>query len=187
MARSRTTKTSTTKTQAKSARERAEIPATERVTSARVPGGGAGEQASASSSSKAHPARGGRGSAKPGASAPSKLASRLPSIAHDVAPPADEATGSKQARVIALLRRGDGATTAELMAATGWLAHSVRGVISGVLKRKLGLAVQSQVEPDRGRVYRIGRDAAAAPIASARRPPHAREPRAIAAAPGDAG
>ena len=61
---------------------------------------------------------------------------------------------SKQAQVIALLSRANGATVAEMAAATGWQHHSVRGVISGSLKKRLGLTITSTKE-DRGRVYRI--------------------------------
>jgi hypothetical protein len=42
------------------------------------------------------------------------------------------------------------------MEATGWQAHSVRGAISGALKKKLKLKVASEVVEGRGRVYRIG-------------------------------
>jgi hypothetical protein len=62
--------------------------------------------------------------------------------------------GSKQATVIALLRRPEGVTVAEIVAATGWQPHTVRGLFSGTLKRKLGLGLGSAQE-DRGRVYRI--------------------------------
>ena len=61
---------------------------------------------------------------------------------------------SKQAAVIALLRRPEGATVDEVRAATGWQPHTVRGVFSGALKKKLGLAVVASKE-ERGRVYRI--------------------------------
>ena len=63
--------------------------------------------------------------------------------------------GTKIARLIALLRRKDGATIADLTEATGWQAHSVRGALSGTLKKKLGLAVASDKVDGRGRVYRI--------------------------------
>lgn len=63
---------------------------------------------------------------------------------------------SKLGRTIALLLRAKGATIDELMAETGWQAHSVRGVISGSLKKKQGLAITSVSEEGRGRVYRIG-------------------------------
>ena len=61
---------------------------------------------------------------------------------------------SKQAQVIALLSRANGATVDEMAAAIGWQRHSVRGVISGALKKRLGLTITSTKE-DRGRVYRI--------------------------------
>ncbi len=48
-----------------------------------------------------------------------------------------------------------GATIEEIVEATGWQAHSVRGAISGALKKKLGLAVTSEKVQARGRVYRI--------------------------------
>ena len=61
---------------------------------------------------------------------------------------------SKQAEVIGLLRRPEGVTVDEVRAATGWQPHTVRGVFSGALKKKLGLAVVASKE-ERGRVYRI--------------------------------
>jgi hypothetical protein len=64
-------------------------------------------------------------------------------------------TGSKQALLIGLLSRSKGATIAEAQQATGWQPHSVRGAISGNLKKKLGLAVTSEMVGRRGRVYRI--------------------------------
>lgn len=62
---------------------------------------------------------------------------------------------TKLGAMIAALRRPDGATIAELIEATGWQAHSVRGAISGNLKKKLKLEVVSEVVDGRGRVYRI--------------------------------
>ena len=62
--------------------------------------------------------------------------------------------GSKQALVIDLLRRDGGATIGELAHATGWQPHSVRGAISGTIKKKLGLLVNSE-KSSRGRIYRI--------------------------------
>lgn len=52
--------------------------------------------------------------------------------------------GSKKAEILALLRREGGATLQELMAATDWQAHSVRGFLSGTLRKKMGLTVESQ-------------------------------------------
>ena len=66
--------------------------------------------------------------------------------------------GTKQAMLIALLQAPDGATMGEIVVATGWLAHTARGAMSGALGKKLGLVVTSAKEEDRGRVYRIGRN-----------------------------
>jgi hypothetical protein len=63
-------------------------------------------------------------------------------------------TESKQARVVALLQRPGGATMDDLTAATGWQRHSVRGVLSGVIRKKLGMAVTSAREGEQ-RVYRV--------------------------------
>ena len=63
--------------------------------------------------------------------------------------------GTKQAQLIAMLRTSEGATIAEIVAATGWQPHTVRGAIAGALKKKLGLEVTSEKVEERGRVYRI--------------------------------
>jgi hypothetical protein len=57
--------------------------------------------------------------------------------------------GSKTALVITLLKKSNGASLAELMKATGWQAHSVRGFLSGTLRKKMGLKVQSAKRGDR--------------------------------------
>lgn len=62
---------------------------------------------------------------------------------------------TKQGLLIALLSRPEGASIAEAAKAIGWQPHSVRGAISGSLKKKLGFAIVSEVEDGRGRVYRI--------------------------------
>ena len=62
---------------------------------------------------------------------------------------------SKQAQLIAMLRRAKGATIAEIVEAFDWQPHTVRGVIAGALKKKLGLEVVSEKSERRGRVYRI--------------------------------
>ena len=67
---------------------------------------------------------------------------------------------SKQAAVIAMLQRPEGATVEEVASATGWQRHTVRGLFSGTLKKKLGLALASAKE-ERGRVYRIAEQASA--------------------------
>jgi len=63
--------------------------------------------------------------------------------------------GTKLSAMIAALCKPEGATIPELMQATGWQAHSVRGAMSGNLKKKLNLKVVSDVIENRGRVYRI--------------------------------
>ena len=70
------------------------------------------------------------------------------------APEPDVKGRSKQDAVIAMLRRPEGATVDEVASATGWQRHTVRGVFSGTLKKRLGLSVASAKEA-RGRVYRI--------------------------------
>ena len=54
-----------------------------------------------------------------------------------------------------LIKRSKGATLAELQKATGWQAHSVRGAISGTLRKKLGLSVIFKETEKRGRFYII--------------------------------
>jgi hypothetical protein len=63
--------------------------------------------------------------------------------------------GTKQATLIAMLRTPDGATIEEIIVATGWQSHTVRGAISGALKKKLGLEVTSEKSENRGRVYKL--------------------------------
>jgi hypothetical protein len=75
-------------------------------------------------------------------------------------PASDAKRPSKQDAVIAMLRRPEGATVDEVARATGWQRHTVRGVFSGTLKKKLGLSVASAKE-ERGRVYRIAEPASA--------------------------
>lgn len=63
--------------------------------------------------------------------------------------------GTKQALLIEMLQAPEGATMEEIVAATGWQAHTVRGAMSGVLGKKLGLVVTSAKDEIRGRVYRL--------------------------------
>jgi hypothetical protein len=65
--------------------------------------------------------------------------------------------GTKQAMLILLLQRAEGAAMEEIIAATAWQAHSARGAMSGTLGKRLGLAVVSAKEAARGRVCRINR------------------------------
>jgi hypothetical protein len=69
--------------------------------------------------------------------------------------PVNIRAGTKQAAIIALLQRPDGASIGEIVEATGWAVHSIRGLISGGLKKKLGLPIASDRDATRGRVYRF--------------------------------
>jgi hypothetical protein len=69
--------------------------------------------------------------------------------------PAAAQSGGKGLAILTLLRREQGATIEELMAATGWQAHSVRGFLSGNVKKKLGLTVLSEKAEDGIRRYRV--------------------------------
>jgi hypothetical protein len=63
--------------------------------------------------------------------------------------------GTKLSALIALLSRKSGVTLEEAAKATGWQHHSIRGAMSGALKKKMGLNLSSTISGDRGRVYRI--------------------------------
>jgi outer membrane biosynthesis protein TonB len=62
---------------------------------------------------------------------------------------------TKQAQLIAMLRRKEGATIAQIVAATGWQPHTVRGAFAGALKKKLGLTVTSDKVEGSARIYRL--------------------------------
>ena len=64
--------------------------------------------------------------------------------------------GTKQALVIEMLRRAEGATIAEIVEATLWASHTTRGFLAGALKKKLGLIIESTKDDARGRIYRLG-------------------------------
>lgn len=75
-----------------------------------------------------------------------------------IAPPVlvEPIGSSKQARLISMLRALPGATIEQMTTLTGWQAHTVRGTISGVLRKKLGLNVTCEVRDGSGRsLYRI--------------------------------
>jgi len=63
--------------------------------------------------------------------------------------------GTKQAMLIEMLQAPDGATIAEIATATNWLPHTVRGAMSGALKKRLGLTITSEKVEGRGRTYKI--------------------------------
>ena len=97
---------------------------------------------------------------KPTATAKSKKtapAKKAATEAKKVAKPKADGVreGSKTATVVALLERKGGATLAEIMKATSWQAHSVRGFISGTLGKKMSRTVESTKREDGERVYRL--------------------------------
>lgn len=61
---------------------------------------------------------------------------------------------SKQARLIEMLKRPEGATIDEIVTVLAWQSHTIRGAMSGALKKKLGLKIDSEKVDGRGRVYR---------------------------------
>jgi len=94
-----------------------------------------------------------RGAAKEDTALPAKRAARPRVAAAGSAAAASPAT-TKLACLVALLEASGGATLADLCAATGWQAHSVRGALAGTLKRK-GFSIVSE-RIDGVRRYRIG-------------------------------
>ena len=75
-----------------------------------------------------------------------KLVLAKPKVARD---------GSKTAKILDLLKRPGGATSKDLMKATGWLPHSVRGFLSGTVRKKLGLTVTSTKGENGERTYSV--------------------------------
>lgn len=69
--------------------------------------------------------------------------------------PAGKPKATKSDAVLKLLRGSKGTTIVAMMEATGWQAHSVRGFLSGTVKKKLGFTVESETGKDGGRRYRI--------------------------------
>jgi hypothetical protein len=93
--------------------------------------------------------------AEPDKPAKAEQAAQSQPKADDGTQRATAAKTSKKDAVLELLRRADGATLTELMDATGWQAHSVRGFLSGALRKKMGLDPE-RFERDGGeKAYRI--------------------------------
>ena len=79
----------------------------------------------------------------------------LPSATVETPKPVAIRAGTKQAQIIAMLKRFEGATITEMVEATSWQAHTVRGSISGALKKKLALPITAEKVEGRGTVYRL--------------------------------
>ena len=92
---------------------------------------------------------------KPLRHAKSRRAHPNPSAAKKAPPLARQ--GTKTATLVALLGRSHGATLADLMQASGWQPHSVRGFLSGALGKKMGRTVASIKRADGQRVYALQR------------------------------
>jgi hypothetical protein len=89
---------------------------------------------------------------------PASSAERRPKsqkAAKQAKPAAGAREGSKAAKVLGLLRRPHGASLKELMKATGWLAHSVRGFLSGTVAKRMGLKLASAKSEDGERRYTL--------------------------------
>jgi hypothetical protein len=112
----------------------------EGTNSAGEPAGGAVAGAEEAEAEPAPKKRGGRKKAAP--------------TGADTVAPRRSRDGTKQAKIIGMLRRPEGATIAQIVAASEWRAHTVRGFFAGALKKKLGLEVTSEKVGDQ-RVYRL--------------------------------
>lgn len=75
-----------------------------------------------------------------------KVAGIIPAIKPD--------SGSKQDRLVSMLRSPNGATIATMMKATGWQQHSVRGFLAGVVRKRLKLKLEAETS-DGNRIYRV--------------------------------
>src|SRR6516162_7148461 len=97
-----------------------------------------------------------------------KPAKRLKSNTKKSAPRASRSSGriTKHDRVLGLLRARNGTTIAAISKVTGWQPHSVRGFLAGVVKKRLGLTLESE-KTKSGRIYRIVRAKTSAPCPSA--------------------
>jgi hypothetical protein len=92
--------------------------------------------------------------AAPAAKARSKPTRRAPA-ARSRAAVAPEPSGTKQSRLIALLTSPAGGTIDQMTSLTGWQPHTVRGTISGVLRKRMGLQVSCERAAGGAGVYRI--------------------------------
>jgi hypothetical protein len=87
---------------------------------------------------------------------PKSVAEVAPAEAMNAEPQAPKLrNGTKQALMIAMLRRPEGATVEQIAEATGWRNHTVRGAMAGALKKKLGLAITSEKTEGAARTYHL--------------------------------
>ncbi len=87
-------------------------------------------------------------------------ATGLQAIGITVQAPRAKREGTKQAVLIELLKRPEGATLAQMTEATNWQVHTIRGAMAGALKKKLGLDITSEKQTGSDRIYRITNKAA---------------------------
>jgi hypothetical protein len=124
-----------------------EAPATAGTGATSAEGGteGEGPAVAAEADTAAPPARSrpAKGKGKPDKTAPARSRPKPAAASEPVAKPTPR-TGTKQALMIELLKRPEGATVEQIAAATGWQHHTIRGAISGALKKKLGLTVEAR-------------------------------------------
>ncbi len=100
---------------------------------------------------------------KPSAAEPEvyvATATGLQAIGFTSQAPRAKREGTKQAVLIELLTRAEGATLPQMTEATGWQVHTVRGAMAGALKKKLDLEITSEKQPGTDRIYRITNQAA---------------------------
>jgi hypothetical protein len=83
------------------------------------------------------------------------VATKRGRAAQDTSPNSAARVGSKTAIILGLLKRREGAALKELMEATEWQAHSVRGFLSGALRKKMGLKIESAKDTLGERRYSI--------------------------------